>query len=52
MHGAKLISSKELIEKIVPQQEENPEAEENKDEFLNSDKARKITEELKKKWKV
>ncbi len=50
MHGAKLISSQELINKIVPQQKEAPEVEENKDNFLNSDKARAITEELKKKW--
>jgi predicted RNA-binding protein with PIN domain len=50
MHGCKLISSQELIEKLIPRQEEKPEVEENKDTFLNSDKARAITEELKKKW--
>ena len=52
MHGAKLISSRELIEKIVPQQKEVPEVEEDKDDFLKSDKAKAITEELKKKWKI
>jgi len=50
MHGCKLISSQSLIEKLIPRQEEKPEVEENKDTFLNSDKARAITEELKKKW--
>jgi len=50
MHGCKLISSQELIGKLIPREEERPEAEENKDTFLNSDKARAITEELKKKW--
>ncbi|MDD5454861.1 MAG: NYN domain-containing protein [Candidatus Ratteibacteria bacterium] len=52
MHGAKLISSRELIDKVVPQQKEIPEAEENKDDFLKSAKAKAITEELKKKWGI
>lgn len=50
MHGCKLISSQDLINKIIPQQKEIPEHEQNKDTFLSSDKARAITEELKKKW--
>ncbi|MCK4905536.1 NYN domain-containing protein [bacterium] len=51
MHFCKLISSLELISKVSPVRKELPEEpEENKDDFVNSVKARAITEELKKKW--
>ncbi|MBU0534184.1 MAG: NYN domain-containing protein [Candidatus Omnitrophica bacterium] len=53
MHFCKLISSLDLISKVSPVKKELPEEpEENKDDFVNSVKARAITDELKKKWQM
>lgn len=49
MHSCQLISSSNLINKISPVKEK-PKPLENKDVFIDSKKAKLITEELKKKW--
>lgn len=50
MHGCQLISSYNLISKISPHPKQPPKPLENKDVFLESEKGKAITEELKKKW--
>ncbi len=49
MHNCQLISSSNLINKISPPKETSKPLE-NKDIFVESNKAKLITEELKKKW--
>ena len=49
MHGCQLISSLNLINKISPPKE-IPKPLENKNIFVESNKAKAITDELKKKW--
>lgn len=51
MRGCKYISSPDFIEKIIPRQKELPHEPE-KDTFVDSEKAKAITEELKKKWDI
>ena len=50
MHDCQLISSSNLINKISPPPKETPKPIENKDVFVESEKAKIITDELKKKW--
>ena len=50
MHGCSHISSPDFIEKITPQQKEVLPPEPEKDNFVDSEKGKAITEELKKKW--
>ena len=50
MHDCQLISSQDLIHKISPPKRIILKPAENKEVFVNSDKAKTITDELKKKW--
>ena len=52
IHNCQILSSKELIDKISPPKQEAPQTLEDKDEFVDSHKAKAITEELKKKWHI
>ncbi len=50
MHECQLIASQDLIHKISPPKRIIPRAAENKEVFVDSEKAKTITDELKKKW--
>lgn len=50
MHDCQNISSPDLIEKILPPEKETAKPIENKDVFVESEKGKAITDELKKQW--